>query len=168
VLFLVLACCVAVPILEFAVFLEIADRIGGWEALVVLVGMSLLGVWMVKVQGVGVIRRMRAELSARQVPGRAIVDGGLILVAAGLLVIPGFATATLGLLLLTPPVRAAVREALVRRWTRRYGLTRTVSASGPIRVESVVVRRERNEPGGSEPQELGRQRAIEPGSEPVG
>jgi UPF0716 protein FxsA len=173
----VVALCVIVPIVELVVFLKVAEWIGGWQALFLLLAVSLLGVWLVKAQGVAVYRRGRAEVEARRVPGRSLVDGLLIFSAGALLIIPGFVTAILGLLLLIPPTRVPVREYLIRRWTRNArSLVRTASDLGPtvIAADSVVVtdltdgsdRSGRS--GGSDPQELGRQRAIEPGDEPIG
>ena len=177
---LLVALCVIVPILELAVFLQVAQWIGGWEALFLLLAISLAGFWLVKVQGVsvfrqgplgpgqvaGVFRQGRSELNQRRVPGRSIVDGALIVAAGGLLIIPGFVTAILGLALLIPPTRIPVREFLIRRWTKRYAVRRVpMSTAAPrptvIRVDSVVVDR-------SEPEQLGRQRAIESGRDPLG
>ena len=163
---LLVALCVIVPIVELAVFLQVAQWIGGWEALFLLLAISLAGAWLVKVQGVSVFRQGRSELAQRRVPGRSIVDGALIVAAGGLLIIPGFVTAILGLLLLIPPTRVPVREYLIRRWTKRYTVRRvSMSTAAPrptvIQVDSVVVDR-------SEPEQLGGQRAIEPGGDPVG
>jgi len=163
---LLVALCVIVPILELAVFLQVAQWIGGWEALFLLLAISLAGFWLVKVQGVSVFRQGRSELNQRRVPGRSIVDGALIVAAGGLLIIPGFVTAILGLALLIPPTRIPVREFLIRRWTKRYAVRRVpMSTAAPrptvIRVDSVVVDR-------SEPEQLGGQRAIEPGRDPLG
>ena len=105
-----------------------ADWIGGWEALLLLLAISLLGVWLVKAQGVAVYRKGRTDLAEGKVPGRSIVDGGLILTAGVLLVIPGFVTAIAGLLLLIPPTRVPVREYLVRRWTRNAAQRRAHGA----------------------------------------
>ena len=77
----------------------------------------------------------------------------------------GFVTAIVGLLLLIPPTRVPVREYLIRRWTRNArAMVRTTGPRGPtvITTDSVVVSDR------SESQQLGRQRAIEPGDEPLG
>lgn len=167
-MFLVVALCVIVPVVELVVFLEVADWIGGWQALFLLLAISLLGIWLVKAQGIAVYRQGRAELEARRVPGRSLVDGFLILCAGVLLLIPGFVTAIAGLLLLIPPTRVPVREYLIRRWTRSVrSLVVTANDLGPtvISADSVVVT---DRTARSDPQELGSQRAIEPGDEPLG
>ena len=167
-MFLVVALCVLVPILELAVFWQVAQWIGGWEALFLLLAISLMGAWLVKVQGVSVFRQGRTDLAERRVPGRAIVDGGLIVAAGCLLLIPGFVTAILGLALLVPFTRVPVRELLIRRWTKRYTARIRVASGGTATVIAAdsVVRPGRT--GTSGAQELGRQRAIEAGDEPLG
>jgi UPF0716 protein FxsA len=162
---LVIALCVIVPVVEIAVFVQVAHWIGGWEALFLLLAISLAGAWLVKLQGVSVVRRISADLQARRVPGRAIVDGGLIAVAALLLLIPGFVTAVVGLVLLIPLTRVPVRDFLVRRWTRRYPVRVVTAATSrwtAVDADSTVV------PERSDPQELGGQRAVEPGREADG
>lgn len=165
---MVVALCVLVPVVELAVFLQVAQWIGGWEAFFLLLAISLAGAWLVKLQGVSVLRQGRAELDQRRVPGRAIVDGGLIVAAGGLLIIPGFVTAILGLALLVPFTRIPVREALIRRWTRRSRARLRMATGGGTTVIGAdsVVRPDRG--GGSGPQELGSQRAIEAGDQPLG
>ena len=109
------------------------------------------------------------DTQAQKVPGRAMVDGLLIFSAGVLLVIPGFVTALIGLLLLIPPTRVPVREYLIRRWTRRArAFVRTAPGPNVIRTDSVIVTDRADRAGRSDPQELGGQRAIEAGDEPLG
>lgn len=161
---MVIALCVIVPIVELVVFVKVAGWIGGWPALGLLLVISLVGVGLMRAQGVAVYRRGRAELRARRVPGRTLVDGLLVFAAGGLLVVPGFLTAIVGLLLLVPPTRAVVREWLIRRWTRNARrLMGAVAPSGPtvISARSEVVAER------SDPEQLGRHGAVEPGREPL-
>jgi len=74
-----------------------------------------VGVWLAKWQGLSVISRIRRAQAAGEVPGKEVTDGALILLAAFLLVLPGFVSDVLGVLLLLPPVRIAVRTLALRR-----------------------------------------------------
>ncbi|MCZ7525912.1 MAG: FxsA family protein [Acidimicrobiia bacterium] len=105
---------VIVPLVELAVIIQVADRLGLLETIGLLLVVSVVGAWMVKVQGLGVLRRMQDQLAAGTVPGAELVNGVLVLVAGALLLTPGFVTDATGLLLLLPPVRA-----VLRRWMRR-------------------------------------------------
>jgi UPF0716 protein FxsA len=106
---------IVVPIVELAVIIWVGEQIGVLNTIGLLLILSLGGAWLVKREGLGVLRRFRAQLDARRMPGREVADGVLILLAGVLLLTPGFVTDALGLLLLLPPVRAAVRALALRR-----------------------------------------------------
>jgi UPF0716 protein FxsA len=115
-MFLVLAALLALPFLEIAVMVQVAHWFGVLNMFGLLIVVSVAGLFVVKHQGVGAWRRVRAELQMGRVPGAALIDSALILTAGVLLVIPGFVTDAIGLLLLLPPVRHLVRVWLNRRF----------------------------------------------------
>src|SRR4051812_30563398 len=104
-----LALIVVVVIVEIAVFVQVAHAIGVLSALGLLVLVSVVGAYLTKHEGFVVLRRLRAQLDAGRVPAAELVDGVLVLAAGVLLLVPGFVTAGLGLLLLFPPTRALFR-----------------------------------------------------------
>jgi UPF0716 protein FxsA len=108
-------------LVEIAVIIQVGSWLGIVDTLALLILISVLGAWLVKRQGVAVVRRIQVELASGRVPGNAMVDALLLLVAGVLLLVPGFVTDAIGLLLLLPPVRAAVRAWLRRRWQRGQG-----------------------------------------------
>lgn len=118
-MFVLLALLVVVPIAEIAVMVKVAEWIGTGQMIALLLSISIVGAWIVKRQGTGTLRRIRAELDAGRVPGAHLVDGGLLLLAGFLLLVPGFITSMFGLLLLLPPVRAFFRGRLGRRFRPR-------------------------------------------------
>jgi UPF0716 family protein affecting phage T7 exclusion len=110
---------VVMPLIELAIFVQVAHWIGVLEALVLLIVISIVGVFIVRHQGLGVYRRVRAEIRAGIVPTVQLVDGLLILIAGVLLILPGFVTSVFGLLLLLPPVRNVAHRVLRRRFSVR-------------------------------------------------
>ena len=118
-MFVLLALLVVVPIAEIAVMVKVAEWIGTGQMIALLLSISIVGAWIVKRQGTGTLRKIRAELDAGRVPGAHLVDGGLLLLAGFLLLVPGFITSFFGLLLLLPPVRAFFRGRLGRRFRPR-------------------------------------------------
>ena len=112
----------AVPIAELYVLIQVGQGIGILETLALLVVISVVGAWLAKREGLGVLRRMQAALNAGRVPGTELLDGFLILLAAALMLTPGVLTDLAAILLLLPPVRAAVRQVLRRRFVRRIGI----------------------------------------------
>ena len=121
------------PIVELYVIIQVAQVIGGWETLALLIVESILGAWLMKRQGRGVLARIQTSLDAGRMPTKELVDGGLILFAGALMLTPGFITDILGFFLLVPPTRALVRVALMRRFKDRLGTGSTIlgGASGP-------------------------------------
>jgi UPF0716 protein FxsA len=106
---------VIIPFAELFVIIKVGEAIGVVYTLALLVGMSILGAALVKREGLGVLRRARQRMDMGVVPGKELVDGVLILLAGALLLTPGFLTDAVGLLLLLPPVRAAMRAYAIRR-----------------------------------------------------
>ena len=125
---------IVVPLVEIAVLIQVGSWIGVLETIGLLILVSLLGAWLVKREGIGLIRRVQSELQAGRMPAGAVIDGFLILIAGCLLVVPGFVTDAVGLVLLLPPVRALVRGTLRRRWERGQGrwVVRRYDGRGPF------------------------------------
>jgi UPF0716 protein FxsA len=145
-MFVLLAALVVVPIAEIAVMVKVADWIGVGQMVALLLSISIVGAWLVKRQGTGTLRRIRNELDAGRVPGTHLVDGGLLLLAGFLLLVPGFITSFFGLLLLLPPVRAFVRGRLGRRFRPRVI---SYSVGGRTRPPTTQSRRSSNDAPGS-------------------
>lgn len=118
----------AVPVLEVFVFIEVGLAIGWLWAVVLLLGTSLLGVWVVRIQGRSAIERVAGAVSRHQPPARAAVDGALGFLGGVLLVVPGFVTDALGALLVLGPTRALTRRWLSRRYAGR--VMRFVAGAG--------------------------------------
>ena len=110
---------IGVPFAEIYVLLQVGHAIGVVNTLGLLILVSVVGAWLAKREGLGVLRRMQRSIDAGRVPGTELVDGFLILLAAALMLTPGFLTDILAILLLLPPVRAVVRRELRRRVARR-------------------------------------------------
>lgn len=106
-----------VPLVELFVLVQVGQAIGVWSTIGLLLLMSVLGGWLVKREGLGVWRRIRAAVAAGRVPGRELVDALLILFGGALMLTPGFVSDAVGMSLLLPPVRAVVRRILMVRLT---------------------------------------------------
>lgn len=108
------------PVLELVAFVLVAVGIGFGPALLLLLGLSAVGGIVLSRAGRAQMAEFRRQLSQTG-PGTVVLDPGrLVIILAGLLlVIPGFITASLGMLLLLapPPWRAAA----IRRASRAYG-----------------------------------------------
>lgn len=113
---------IGIPLAELAIIMWVGGHLGILETIVLLVVVSLAGAWLAKQQGLFALRAIRAKLDAGELPGVELTDGVLVLVAAILLLTPGFLTDAVALALLLPPVRALVRMWLRRRFEHRIEL----------------------------------------------
>ena len=111
-----------VPFVELFVLIQVGQTIGTLPTIGLLVVVSIVGAWLVKKEGLGVVRRAQEQVRRGQVPGRELVDGVLILFAGALMLTPGFFTDLFGLALMVPPVRAALRTAASKQLSRRASL----------------------------------------------
>lgn len=106
-----------VPLVELFVLLQVGSVIGVWNTIGLLILMSVLGGWLMKREGLGVVRRIQRAVEAGTVPGRELFDAFLILLGGALMLTPGFVTDVVGMALLVPPVRSVVRRLAARRVT---------------------------------------------------
>ena len=107
------------PIVELVVIVMVAGNIGVFETLGLLILVSIIGAWVCKREGLAVMRRLQQTLADGGMPHKEVVDGFLILLGGALLLAPGFVSDVLGVLLLLPPVRIAVRTMLLGSFKRR-------------------------------------------------
>ena len=112
-----------VPFVELYLLLQVGQAIGVLNTIVVLIAISALGAWLVKREGLAVLRRAQQRVDDGQMPARELVDGVLILFAGALLLTPGFLTDVLGVILLFPPTRAAFRAYAISVLARRAHTT---------------------------------------------
>src|SRR4249920_1025053 len=91
-------------IIELFVMVQIAGAIGVLPTVLAVVAMSVAGLWLMKVEGLGALRRAADQLDRGEAPTDEVVNGALIVVGGLLMFIPGFVTGAVGLLLLLPPV----------------------------------------------------------------
>ena len=71
---------VVTPIVELAVIVQVAGSTGVMNTIGLLVLVSLVGAWLVRREGLGILRRAQAELAEGRMPGRELVDGLLVTV----------------------------------------------------------------------------------------
>jgi UPF0716 protein FxsA len=110
----------ALPLAEVVAFIAVAAAYGFFQALGLLILGSAAGVMVLRHAGGNHVARVRVAVNQGLNQGsftalRTDSSGGLILLAGILLVIPGFITDALGLLVLLVPLWRAVNNTLGRR-----------------------------------------------------
>ena len=136
---LFLATFAVLPLIEITFFILVGRTFGLWPTLLGVVVTALAGAAIVRMQGLSLLTDIRGAVRRGQLPARAIADAMLVALAGFLLLLPGYFTDLLGLLLLVPPVRSALYRSIGSRMS-------VVAATGragpsPTRDGSRVERR---------------------------
>jgi UPF0716 protein FxsA len=105
---------VGVPLLELYFLIQVGAEIGAIRTIGLSILTAFLGAGLVKMQGFGVLMRVREASERGEVPALELLNGALILVAGLLLLLPGFFTDAVGFLLLVPPLRRRIVSRFVR------------------------------------------------------
>jgi len=125
----------ALPLVEISGFIVVGGAIGVLPTILLVVASSIAGSVLLRFQGLGTLGRIRGMLETGRDPSRELAHGLMIVLAGILLVIPGFVTDVLGILLFLPPVRDMAWRLLRRRfivhgagWRRsgQHQATRTI------------------------------------------
>lgn len=106
-----------VPAIEITVFIKVGQAIGAWKVVALVFLSAILGAALLRYQSIGVIRRLDRDLKQGRTPDVSLFDGFLVVVGGVLLIVPGFVTDIIGLLLMIPFVRRLVRNFLKSRVT---------------------------------------------------
>jgi UPF0716 protein FxsA len=105
----------ALPVMELAAFIAVAAEIGFLPALALIAAGSLVGILVLRHAGGSHVSRIRMALDNGNFTAlQADESGSLVLLAGILLLIPGFITDALALLLLVAPLRQALGAAVRR------------------------------------------------------
>ncbi len=109
---LIILALLALPFIEIAVFIEVGELIGVWPTVALALFGSGVGVIVVRAAGFTMLGRARAAVARNEPPVDELLDGLCILLAGALLIVPGFVTDALGLLLLVPRIRRHIRRRI--------------------------------------------------------
>ena len=103
------------PIVELAVLIKVGSSIGVLPTLLLVIGSAMLGSLLLRVAGVATAWRAREKLARGELPEQEMLEGLLIAVGGGLLLLPGFISDLFGLLCLLPFTRRLLIGKLRRR-----------------------------------------------------
>ncbi len=96
---------IGLPLAELYFLIQVGAEIGALPTIALSILTAVMGAWLVRRQGFGILMRVRRMMDEGEVPAVELLDGALLLLAGLFLLLPGFLTDSLGFLLLIPPVR---------------------------------------------------------------
>ena len=107
---------ILIPIIEIYLFIKIGSQIGAFKTIFLIFLTAIVGVYYAKHEGLNTIKSGLTNMIRNQVPAYELISGAAIAFAAILLIIPGFATDTLGFILIFP----VTRKLLLGRISKNY------------------------------------------------
>jgi UPF0716 protein FxsA len=118
------------PLIEIALFVTLGGWLGLWMTMLIILGTAIGGFAVLRWRGMRAVGDLRQRMRHMGNPVPEIVDQTLLVLAGVMLVLPGFLTDFLGLLLLLPPVRMVLAAMAARRVTLRQGPQRSETIDG--------------------------------------
>jgi len=104
-----------IPIIEIYLLIQVGQVIGaGWTIFLVVLT-AVIGVALLKHQGLSTLNRAQLKMQQNELPAREILEGMGLVVAGALLLTPGFFTDAFGFFLLFPPTRILIVSAIASR-----------------------------------------------------
>ena len=108
---------ILLPIVEIYLFIKIGAQIGAITTILLIFITAILGVYYARYEGLNTLKAGFTQLRKQETPGYEIISGAAIALAALLLIVPGFATDTLGFLLIFPLTRKFILNKFAKKFS---------------------------------------------------
>ena len=115
----VLILILSIPLIEIYLFIKIGSAIGAINTICLILLTAIVGITYARYEGFNTLKSGISQLVKNEVPIYEIVSGAALTFAAILLIIPGFATDVLGLLLIVPITRKLIFNAFSKKFSRK-------------------------------------------------
>ena len=105
---------ILVPIIEIYLFIKVGSEIGALNTILLILTTAVVGIWYARYEGFNTLKSGIGQLVKNEMPVYEIISGATLAFAAFLLILPGFATDLIGILLVIP----FTRKILLRRFVK--------------------------------------------------
>jgi UPF0716 protein FxsA len=103
---------ISIPIIEIYLFIKVGSQIGAFNTVLLIFITAFFGVVYARYEGLNTLRTGMAKILKKETPINQIFSGAALAFAALLLILPGFATDFLGLLIIFPPTRRLILKKI--------------------------------------------------------
>tara|TARA_B100000989_G_scaffold296842_1_gene280969 strand:+ start:853 stop:1257 length:405 start_codon:yes stop_codon:yes gene_type:complete len=108
-----------VPLIEIYLFIQIGGQIGAFNTILIIMLTAVVGIYFVRMQGLSTLKSGASQLYKNQIPVYELISGAALALAAVLLIIPGFATDTIGFFLILPFTRNLIFKYFGKKYTKK-------------------------------------------------
>ena len=107
---------IGIPLVEIYLFIKVGSQIGALNTILLILVTAIVGIWYARYEGFNTLRSGMSQLVKNELPLYEIVSGAAIAFAALLLILPGFATDIIGILLVFP----ITRKIILSKYSKKY------------------------------------------------
>ena len=105
----------SIPFLEIYLIIAIGQQLGALSTIAIIIATAALGAVLVRIEGLSTLDRIKASVQKGELPAIELISGGILILSAIVLLMPGFVTDTIGLLLMTPTIRRKVASVIAAK-----------------------------------------------------
>ena len=112
----VLLLLISIPLIEIYLFIKIGSYIGAFNTVSLILTTAIVGIIYARYEGFNTLRSGMSQLIKNEIPIYEIISGAALTFAALLLILPGFATDLIGLILIFTPTR----KLILKNFSKKY------------------------------------------------
>ena len=113
----VLLLIIGIPLIEIYLFIKIGSQIGAFNTVLLILTTAVVGVAYARYEGFNTLKSGIGQLVKNEMPIYELMSGATLAFAAFLLILPGFATDLIGILLIIPLTRKIILKRFVKNKT---------------------------------------------------
>ena len=106
---------IGIPLIEIYLFIKIGSEIGAFNTVLLILTTAVAGVAYARYEGFNTLKSGLSQLVKNQIPVYEIISGATLAFAALLLMLPGFATDMIGVLLIIPFTRKVILSKFIKK-----------------------------------------------------
>ena len=110
---------ISIPLIEIYLFIKIGSYIGAFNTVSLILITAIVGIIYARYEGFNTLRSGISQLIKNEIPVYEIISGAALAFAALLLILPGFATDLMGLILIFPPTRKLILKNFSIKYTSK-------------------------------------------------
>jgi UPF0716 protein FxsA len=111
---------ISIPIIEIYLFIKIGSQIGAFNTIFLIFITAFFGIIYARYEGFNTLKSGMSQIVKNELPVYEIISGAALAFAALLLILPGFATDLLGLLIIFPLTRKLIfKKVSIKKRTNK-------------------------------------------------
>ena len=104
-----------VPVIEIYLFIKIGSQIGAFNTISLIFITAIVGIYYAKYEGLNTLKSAIRQIVQNEVPIYEIISGAALAFAAFLMILPGFLTDIIGLLIILPWTRKLLFKKISKK-----------------------------------------------------